>query len=703
MRFSPLPRSVFRRLRLFMLAFGALIGLLFPPVAAAVLGSERALSPFFFALCVLAGLTVGHMNYVLFERVVSRELERLVSGMRKLLDAVTDRGEMQGRPAPLDVVSADAVGEVAAAFNTMTDAVVTRLEREVGEARQREAHFRFLTETMHELVCLHEPDDAVSYVSPSCERLLGYTPAEMLHRDPLDWVHSDDLLRLRQGGIRDVIRGEVPSLTYRALHKAGHVIWLETYLQVVRDGSGRPLRLVSTSRDVTERKEAETALERSALHDALTGLANRTLFRDRLTQALEREKRRPESGFAVLFLDFDRFKAVNDTLGHSVGDALLCAIGERLRGCVRPADTVARLGGDEFTLLLEDVTSIEEVVKTAERVLQTCSRPYELGGQQVTSTASVGIVTSDIGYDQVDEVIRDADIAMYQAKASGRARYQLFTPSLRQQVLGHLALEKDLRQALAQEALELHYQPIVEVETGQPAGFEALVRWTHPEHGNISPQAFIPLAEDTGLIVELDRFMLRRACEQVSAWQRAYPQLPPLTLSVNLSGRSFAAPDLPRHLADVLEQTGFAPHDLKLEITESTLMKDLGTVSATLEEIRAMGVQLHVDDFGTGYSSLAYLQNLPVSTLKIDHSFVEKMTRSPESAELVRTVVAMARSLKLEVVAEGVETDEQLAQLRLLGCEYAQGFLFAKPLGPADVDRFISLARRGAQFMGVLT
>ena len=347
------------------------------------------------------------------------------------------------------------------------------------------------------------------------------------------------------------------------------------------------------------------------------------------------------------------------------------------------------------------MTDVDEVMRSAERVQQVCSRPFDLVGQSVMATASIGVVASslipergqhavhpgEIGYDRADEVVRDADIAMYRAKALGKARSQLFTLELRQEVLGHLALERDLREALSRGTLGLHYQPIVTVDNAQPAGFEALVRWVHPTRGSLSPQEFVPLAEDTGLITELDRFVLRRACEQVSAWQRVYPQRPPLTLSVNLSGQSVAAPDLPRYLADVLAQTGFPARDLKLEITESTLMKDLSAVTQTLEEIRALGVQLHIDDFGTGYSSLAYLQHLPVSTLKIDRSFVDQMMRSPESAELVRTVVAMAQTLKLKVVAEGIETGEQLELLRSLGCEYGQGYLFAQPLHPRGHGR----------------
>ncbi len=452
------------------------------------------------------------------------------------------------------------------------------------------------------------------------------------------------------------------------------------------------LRVEARTKELEEAKgwleQANEQLQHDAFHDALTGLPNRALFKDRLGQAIERFNRRLEGGFAVLFLDFDRFKVINDSLGHAAGDALLIALGERLKGCVRPADTVARLGGDEFTILLEDA-SIEAAARTAERIQNVLKRPFSLSDKQIPITVSIGIVPSAAGYDRPEDVLRDADLAMYRAKALGKAGYQIFTAELREHAVTLMALETDLRGALERREFAVHYQPITSVETGQPIGFEALVRWQHPVHGLVSPQAFMPLAEELGLVADVDLWVLREACTQLLAWQGAFPADPPLTLSVNLSGQGFARPDLAARVAQTLRQTGFRPESLKLELTESVLITYSETVKETLEQLHTLGVQLHIDDFGTGYSSLSYLQNFPLNVLKIDRSFVQRMAESTESTELVRTIVALARSLNLKVTAEGVETAAQLEQLRALGCEFGQGYLFAEPLSAAEVVRFM--------------
>ena len=488
--------------------------------------------------------------------------------------------------------------------------------------------------------------------------------------------------------------------------------WFETRFYPAEEGVAVYLRNVSDRRALERtRKEAQRELERQVLertaalekarvelelanekllhdafHDELTGLANRALFMDRLGVAIERNKRGGKGGFAVLFLDFDRFKLVNDSLGHTVGDALLVELSKRLRGCVRPGDTVARLGGDEFTILLE-VDDLEGAVRTADRVQKALSAPFILAGHTLHSSASIGIVLHDVGHSRPEDVLRDADIAMYRAKALGRAGYQVFTREMRARAASLLTLENDLRVALRKGELEVHYQPIVSVETGLPVGFEALTRWIHPTHGFVSPAEFIPIAEEAGLIVELDRWVLRQACGQVKRWQDAFPGLPPLSLSVNVSGQGFARADLAEKVDGILRDTGFDPRSLKLELTESVLM---GSANANFEKLRALGVALHIDDFGTGYSSLSYLQRFPVDMLKIDRSFIQAMAERPESAELVRTITAMAKNLNLKVTAEGIETVEQLEQLKTLGCEYGQGYLFAKPLAAAAATDFIA-------------
>ncbi len=687
-------RSVFRQLCAALLGFGGLVGLIIPPFAWAVLGTRQALSPAFFGLCVLAGLLVGSVNYFLFRRVVSRELERFARGLRDLRGKIVAGYDLRD-PIPaalLEVPSADPIGDLTDALNSVTQEVVGRFKHEFGALQQSEAGFRLLTESMSDLVCLHGADGLFAYVSPSSLSLLGYAPDELIRRNPRRLVHPDDRHLLDRHGSSGSSWPD--TLIYRLRHKHGHYLWVETRLRVLEDEAGRPVHLVSSSRDVSERKRVEAELARSALYDALTKLPNRVLFFDRLTQVLEREKRRPENGFAVLFLDFDRFKKVNDTLGHSVGDALLVAIGARLQDCVRPADTVARLGGDEFTILLTDLADAQEAERAAQRIRQAFMQPLEVLGHALRTSASIGIVSSMVGYSHAGEIIRDADIAMYHAKGRGSEGYQTFNVTLRERLLSQLALEDGLREAVRQEALEVVYQPIVTFAASQAVGFEALVRWRHPALGLVPLSDFIPAAEETGLIVAIDAFVLREACRQVRRWQLGPGAAQPLFLSVNFSGQSFAQPGLAGQIAEVLAATGFPASALRLELTERVFMHETEMTTANLEAIRALGVQLYIDDFGTGYSSLSYLQRLPVTTLKIDRSFVEAMTDSSASVELVRTIVTMAKGLGLKVVAEGIETPEQLARLNALGCDYGQGYLFSQPLSPTELEAFIGVGRQ---------
>ena len=435
-------------------------------------------------------------------------------------------------------------------------------------------------------------------------------------------------------------------------------------------------------------KTSRQKLVHSAFHDALTGLPNRSFFTRRLDRAIGQRRENPKAYFAVIFLDLDRFKTVNDSLGHAVGDALLVAFCERLLRCVRPEDTVARLAGDEFTILLTEMSSPEDALLVAERIERSLDAPFSLEGHTVHASASLGIVSSEEGYTSAGEVLRDADIAMYRAKVGGRARHQLFSPEMRETALAVMTFERDLRSAVAKGELEVHYQPIVSVAAAQTVGFEALVRWRHPERGLVSPANFIPIAEETGAIIEIDRWVLRQACTQLALWQT---DTQALTLSVNLSSQQLERPDFVTFVEDTLAETGFDAAQLHLEITESTLANRTAEVMSALERLEALGLELHIDDFGTGYSSLSYLQGFPADVLKIDRSFINKLTQNAESARLVQTIVAMAHGLGLCVVAEGVETVEQLEHLRTLGCEYAQGYLFAKPLEVDAVPAFLSL------------
>jgi diguanylate cyclase (GGDEF)-like protein len=411
---------------------------------------------------------------------------------------------------------------------------------------------------------------------------------------------------------------------------------------------------------------------------------------DHLKLSVERGKRREDRLFAVLFLDLDRFKVVNDSLGHMVGDQLLVGIARRLEICLRPGDTVARLGGDEFTVLLEDLMSVTEAIEVADRLQKALALPFNLNGHEVFATVSIGIALSSTGYDRPEEVLRDADTAMYRAKMLGKARHEVFDKTMHARAMNLLQMESDLRRAIERNEFVLHYQPIVALETGTISGFEALIRWQHPERGFVPPDDFIPIAEETGLIIPIGQWVLEEACRQIHEWQEQFTQYPPLQISVNLSSKQFVNSNLIDQIRRVLRETNVEPQSLKLEITESVVMENFDMAIEMLNQLRTLGIELSIDDFGTGYSSLSYLHRFPISTLKIDRSFVSRMSDNNENAEIVRTIMMLARSLKMDVVAEGVETIDQLTQLAMLECEYGQGYYFSKPLKIADAAKLLA-------------
>jgi diguanylate cyclase (GGDEF)-like protein len=433
-------------------------------------------------------------------------------------------------------------------------------------------------------------------------------------------------------------------------------------------------------------------LQHHALHDSLTGLPNRALFMDHLKLAISRCQRNRERLFAVLFLDLDRFKVINDSLGHVAGDQLLVEVARRLESCLRQGDTVARVGGDEFTILLEDVTDAHEVTVIAQRIQKELALPFNLGGYEVFTTASIGIAPSTIGYEHPDDILRDADTAMYRAKSLGKSRYEIFDKEMHTHAVNLLNLETDLRRALERREFAVYYQPIVSLETGVLQGFEALLRWRHPSHGFIAPAEFIPVAEETGLILPVGRWALEEACRQMREWQAQFPHAAEMYVSVNLSGRQFANPELCEQIREALETTGLKPEGLKLEITESVVMENIEKTIEMLRQLRALGVESSIDDFGTGYSSLSYLHHFPSTTLKIDRSFISRMGGADENAEIVRTILLLARNLGMCVVAEGVETESQLTQLQTLACDYGQGYLFSKAVNAAAIGRLLSEA-----------
>ncbi len=442
--------------------------------------------------------------------------------------------------------------------------------------------------------------------------------------------------------------------------------------------------------EIQERRRAEERLSYDALHDALTGLPNRALFLDRLGHASRKKKRSPLFQFAVLFLDLDSFKVVNDSMGHVVGDQLLIRTAQILLNCVRSTDTVARLGGDEFIILLEDVSSPEDVTRTADRLQNELGNPLQLEGTRVFVSVSIGIVDNVDAYETPEDVLRDADLAMYQAKSRGKARYEIFNTGMRANAIRRMELENDLRRAIEEKEFVLHYQPILELPDQRLVGFEALVRWQHPERGLVAPAEFISVAEETGLILQLGRWILYEACRQASEWQKSLNLNIPTRVSVNISGRQLKQPDFVAMVQQALEDNHLPSHCLALEVTESVCLDSLEIVATTLEALQRLGIETQIDDFGTGYSSLSYLQRLPVHSIKIDRSFIHEINNQSSSApDIIRAIFSMVNDLGIKAVAEGIENEAQLSELKRLRCSYVQGFLLAMPMDQANLEKWL--------------
>jgi diguanylate cyclase (GGDEF)-like protein len=465
--------------------------------------------------------------------------------------------------------------------------------------------------------------------------------------------------------------------------------WSSHEVATMADAAAAAAGTLSVRRELQERVADAERLQRSALYDPLTGLPNRLLFMERLAHAADRAKRHGDAQFAVLFLDLDRFKVVNDSLGHQVGDELLVAITSRLANCVRTEDTVARLGGDEFAVLLENILDVADATRVAERITAELTAPVNLNGYEVFSSASMGIALSASAYDRPEYLLRNADMAMYRAKAAGIGQYEVFDRAMHAEALARLQMETDLRRAVERSEFHVVYQPVITLDTGRVTGFEALLRWDHPAQGSIAPVDFIPVAEETGLILPLGRWVLEESCRQLRAWQGRFGRGRELSMSVNLSVKQFSQPDLAGQVRQVLARTGIRPETLKLEITESVVVQNSELATRTLKELKSLGVQVYMDDFGTGYSSLSYLHRLPLDALKIDRSFIGEMDTDERTYQLVRAIVTLAQSVDVEVVAEGVIADRQVQELRSLGCEYGQGYFFSHAILAAEAESLL--------------
>ena len=528
------------------------------------------------------------------------------------------------------------------------------------------------------------------YFSPRWYEMLGCEPAEV-SPNPEGWfarVHPDDL-DLLKGRIDVHLSGTVPHVEceYRMRHRDDDYRWMLCRGVALADKDGSPYRMAGSQSDITGRKT----------NDALTGLPNRQFLIDRVQHAIERGRRSEHFRFAVLFLDLDRFKMVNDSLGTSVGDRLLAAVGVRLKNCLRSVDTVSRVGkmlarlrGDEFAILLEDVRGVDDAMVVMRRVQEELARPFEVEEQEVFMSASVGIALSDPEYDLPDDMLRDAAMAMHDAKNAKDASFVVFDGGMHQRAMQRLRVEMDLRRALDREEFVVYYQPIVSLQSGRPVGFEALARWQHPEQGLVSPGVFIPIAEEIGLIVGIGKFVLNDACRQFRLWLDQAPASGLEFVSVNLSAKQFAEEDLVEQVEEAVADAGLEPHHLKLEITETAVMDNAAQAIEVLLRLKQFGTRLSIDDFGTGYSSLAYLNRFPVDTLKIDRSFVMNMTTDEEKLTIVETIIMLASKLNMEIIAEGVETEEQQHLLNRLGSEYAQGFLFSRPVPSAEAGKLLA-------------
>ncbi|MGE4554342.1 MAG: putative bifunctional diguanylate cyclase/phosphodiesterase, partial [Desulfovibrionaceae bacterium] len=556
--------------------------------------------------------------------------------------------------------------------------------------RESEARYRSLIETTSEGYAMLDQGLTVTETNAALGNILGLTREEVLGHSLLEFM-DDENQELVQ--IQANRRADTPHRKYEFAFKrvSGETVNVLASATTMFAADGSVTGAFAFYTDITDRKRMETQLRYQAMHDPLTNLANRTLCLDRISRALERARRRDDYYYALIFLDLDRFKVINDSMGHNFGDQILVEVGHRLMDCVRELDTVSRFGADEFVVLLEELGTPRKAIQVVKRMRQMLRRPFSIDSHEVQLTASIGIVLGPTDFKKPEDILQYANIAMHRAKATGRDRFKVFSTRLLEHAVHLMTLENDMDRALAGGEFFLTYQPIVRLAGGPRLyGFEALARWRHPTRGLIPPDEFIPVAEETGAIMDLGLWVLHQACDAMMQWRRSHPHAEDLVISVNVSGRQFSQHDLANRIRRVLRNTGLPAHQLKLEITETAIMENAARAVEILRQLKDLGVTLSIDDFGTGYSSMSYLQRLPLDNLKIDLSFIQLLDVAPENIEIVKAIINLAHTLKLEVVAEGVERRSHVRILQELGCDFGQGFLYARPLNQEDAERFVA-------------
>ena len=578
-----------------------------------------------------------------------------------------------------------------------------RIRRALAE---RDQLFQLITENAADLIAVVDTQGRRLYNSPAYQRVLGYTEEE-LKSPSLDQIHPDDQQRVMEAGQKAHTTGRGERLEYRIRHKDGSWRVLESTASAVKNNKGETTKLVIVNRDITQRKRAEELLAHNAFHDTLTTLPNRALFVDRLDHALTLAKRHSDYKFAVFIIDVDEFKVFNDSLGHANGDQLLIEISKRLTTSLRnidtisrsnitkrrevpkPDDTLARLGGDEFTVLLDDIRNPSDAIRVAQRIQEKWDAPFIINGQEVVVTISVGIALSDVAYSSADDLLRDAEIAMYRAKQSGKGSFEIFDPNKHASAFQRLKLETDIRKGLEQGEFKVFYQPIVSLKNGRIIGFEALSRWQRPT-GIVPPNDFIAVADESGLIIPMNRQLMQDASRQLKSWQEQFPSDPNLYMSVNITSKQFALPNLSSEIAQIVEKAGLKPQDFQLEITETITMTDPIHALTLLTQLREFGFRISIDDFGTGYSSLSRLQRFPADSLKIDRAFISKMDTDADSEQIVKLIVTLGHQLRMKVVGEGTETEDHVNRLKNMDCEMAQGYFFSKPVDDQAISQLLS-------------